>query len=102
MNCHGGNNQDHNHHVNEKKGHGRHMLLMVLGCAIPIVLLLLLPVFKINSPAIKSFLPFAVLLLCPLMHIFMMPMMSRKNKNVSVQENNHVHPRQIEDGKGEI
>lgn len=104
MNCHGGNNQDHNNHEQGKKGNGKHMLLMILCCAIPILLLLLLPVLKINSTAIKGILPFAVLLLCPLMHI--LPM-RRKNKGAKGQEHDpyqnqeieHMHVKQIEDSK---
>lgn len=80
MNCHGRNNQGANDHGTEHKGHGRHMLLMILCCAIPVILLMLLPVLKINSPALESILPFAVLLLCPLMHIAMIHIMLRKDK----------------------
>ncbi len=78
MNCHGGNRQG---DQGDHKGHGKHMLLMVLCCALPIALLLLLPVFKVNIPALKNILPFAALLLCPLMHLAMIPMLLRKDKN---------------------
>ncbi|PKM52222.1 MAG: hypothetical protein CVV02_02320 [Firmicutes bacterium HGW-Firmicutes-7] len=82
MNCHGSKNQDSNNNKKRHKGHGGHMMLMmVLCCAIPIVLLLLLPILKIDSPALKSILPFAILILCPLMHVMMIPMMFRKDKS---------------------
>ncbi|HBR28270.1 MAG TPA: hypothetical protein DD734_11740 [Firmicutes bacterium] len=80
MNCHGGNDQGQDNHENGHKGHGKHMLLMVLCCALPIILLMLIPILKNNNPALKSILPFAVVLLCPLMHIMMIPMMFRKDK----------------------
>ncbi|MDO8685837.1 MAG: DUF2933 domain-containing protein [Clostridiales bacterium] len=109
MNCHNDNNQAQNNHEKGHKGHGNHMLLMVLCCAIPIVLLLLLPVLRINIPALKRFLPYAVLLLCPLMHILMMPMMFRKDKKgengqrhdlYKNQDEHSLLVKQIEDGKG--
>lgn len=78
MNCHKKNGQ---RNQDAHGGHGKHMLLMVLCCALPIVLLLLLPVLRINSPAIRNILPFAILLLCPLMHVAMIPMLFRKDKN---------------------
>lgn len=100
MNCHGGNNEGQNNHENgHKGGHSKHMLLMVLCCAIPIVLLLLLPVLRINNLKLRSILPFAALLLCPLMHIVMMPMMFRKDKGGNNQ-NQDPYVKQIDDGKG--
>lgn len=101
MNCHGGNNQGENNHGTEHKGHGRHMLLMILCCAIPVILLMLLPVLKINSPALKSILPFAALLLCPLMHIAMIPMMFRKDKGGNNQKQD-LYVNQIEKGEGDV
>ncbi|MBZ4646623.1 MAG: hypothetical protein PWR27_165 [Petroclostridium sp.] len=91
MNCHGnhnhkGNNGEHNH-----KGHMSHMWLMILCCAIPLVLLLLLPLLKINNPAIQGLLSGAVFFLCPLMHLFMLPMMFRKDKNKEENHNHHLN-----------
>ncbi|MDK2934417.1 MAG: hypothetical protein PWP27_2227 [Clostridiales bacterium] len=84
MNCHGNNNennQGHNH-----KGHRSHMWLMILCCAIPIVLLMLLPLSKVNNAGVNGLLTGAIFLLCPLMHILMMPMMFKKDKN---KQENH-------------
>ena len=98
MNCHGDNNEK---KQQGHKGHGEHMLLMVLCCAIPVLLLLLLPVLKINNAALKSMLPFAFVLLCPLMHILMIPMMLKKDKGNDKRHQN-MHITQIEPGKEEV
>ncbi len=90
MNCHGGNNQGQNGHENGHKGHGKHMLLMVLCCAIPAVLLILLPFLRINTLALRSILSFGMLLLCPLMHVMMIPMMFRKDKDKKNDGQNYV------------
>lgn len=82
MNCHG--SKDGN--KNGRKGHGKHMLLMALGCLVPIMLLLMLPSFKVENPILTGILPFAIFLLCPLMHIFMMAFMFRKDKKDSIEE----------------
>lgn len=95
MNCHEDNNQKQSRH----KGHVGHMLLMVLCCAIPIVLLLVMPTLQINNAFLKSILPIAVFLLCPLMHLLMMPMMMRKHKNGDDTRHDTM---QIENKKGGI
>lgn len=78
MNCHGSNNQENNNNSKGHNGHGWHMLLMLLCCAIPLALLAMLSALRINSPILGKILPFGALLLCPLMHILMIPMMFRK------------------------
>lgn len=82
MNCHGSKNENKNGH----NGHGKHMLLMALGCLVPIALLLILPFFNVDSPILTGILPFAIFLLCPLMHVFMMVFMFRKDKKDSSQD----------------
>lgn len=94
MNCHGnhgnnGNKGNGNGHGSGHKSHMSHMLLMVLCCALPVVLLLLFPLLKINSTALKSILPFVIFLLCPLMHILMIPLMFRKDKNKGGHQDNY-------------
>jgi len=93
MNCHEDKqgNQEKGH-----KGHGGHMWLMMLCCAIPIVLFLLLPTRQIGSPLLAGILPYAIFLLCPLMHLLMMPMMFGKKKDRNVMKEELV---QIEDKK---
>ncbi|MEZ0536851.1 hypothetical protein ACAG39_06305 [Caldicellulosiruptoraceae bacterium PP1] len=109
MNYNEKNNQEQCKHEELHKGHGRHMLLMVLCCAIPIVLLLLLPILRVNSPAIKNILSFGVLLLCPLMHFLMMFIMHRNDKgrnqqglnSYKNQDENNLFVGQLEDGNEE-
>ena len=52
----------------EKKGMSKHTLIMVLCCLIPLVTLGVLWAIGISG----SYLIFGVILLCPLLHIFMM------------------------------
>lgn len=88
MKCHGNNNGN---QKNGQHGHGKHMLLMILCCAIPLVLLVLLPNLPIDNRAIKGGLSYAMLLICPLAHILMIiPMFFQKRKdkqNSSVELN---------------
>jgi hypothetical protein len=82
MNCH--NNNEHNSRedvTTNKKTHMKHMILMVLCCAIPIILLLVLPILNLPEGGnLSSFLSFGIFLLCPLLHIVMMKgMMKHSN-----------------------
>ena len=52
----------------EQKGMSKHTLIMILGCLIPLALIAVLWAVGIAG----SYLILGVLLLCPLMHIFMM------------------------------
>ncbi len=53
--------------------HGKkHGLLMLLCCLIPVLLIAFLPRLGINLGPFSRLAPFAVFLLCPLMHLGMM------------------------------
>lgn len=77
MNCHG-NNHDQD---GKSKKHNpiKHMLMMVLCCGLPILLIGVLPFLKIGGGSkalIASIAPF----ICPLMMVFMIPMMFKGMK----------------------
>ena len=57
----------------EQKGVSKHTLIMVLCCLIPLVILGVLWAIGVSG----SYLIFGVILLCPLLHIFMMRGMSK-------------------------
>jgi len=54
------------------QGMGKHMLIMLACCLIPIALILAVSVFGLSLGALTPLLPYALALLCPLMMIFMM------------------------------
>lgn len=63
------------------KEHGKkHGLLMLLCCLIPVILLAILPRLGINLGPFARLAPFAVFLLCPLMHFGMMFFMMKGSK----------------------
>lgn len=53
-------------------GHGKHMILMLLGCLIPIIIIMGLRHFNIGGPILSKFPIYLMFLICPLMHLFMM------------------------------
>ncbi|WP_026475914.1 hypothetical protein [Alkaliphilus transvaalensis] len=61
--------------------HGKkHGMLMLLCCLVPLLLLALLPRFGVNLGPLGRYAPFAMVLICPLMHIGMMFFMFKGNK----------------------
>ncbi|AOY77767.1 DUF2933 domain-containing protein [Clostridium formicaceticum] len=66
---------NHNH---KGKNHG---IFMLLCCLIPLVAILLLPRLGIELGPLGRLAPYAVFLVCPLMHIGMMLFMFKENKN---------------------
>ena len=57
----------------------KHLILMVLGCAVPIIVISIL--FIIGMPLNKILL-FGLILICPLSHIFMMRMMMSHGNDI--------------------
>ncbi|MCC5911737.1 MAG: DUF2933 domain-containing protein [Clostridiaceae bacterium] len=66
---------NHNH---KGKNHG---LLMLLCCLVPLVAILLLPRLGLEVGPIGRLAPYAIFLICPLMHIGMMAFMFKGKKN---------------------
>ena len=76
---------DHEENKNNKStGHMKHGLLMMLGCLVPIILIVVLPLMGIKT-GIFSGLAF---LLCPLLHIGMMAFMMKSGNGKSCHGNN--------------
>ena len=59
---------NHTHSTNDSK----HMLIMMACCLIPIGLILAVSVFGITLGSLTPLLPYAIVLLCPLLMFFMM------------------------------
>lgn len=96
MNCHGNNNTGGNKNGGGHKGHIAHMLLMALCCGAPILIVLLLPLIgKIGGEGVSRTLGGIAPFLCPLMMIFMLPMMFRRNKNQDAEDNCHQNTQQM-------
>ena len=57
---------------NNSQGMGKHMLIMLACCLVPLALILAVSVFGLSLGALSGLLPYALVLLCPLMMIFMM------------------------------
>lgn len=75
MNCHGNNHKD-----GKKHSPIKHMLMMVLCCGLPFLIVAILPFINIGAgfkAGIAAITPF----ICPLMMIFMIPMMFKGMKN---------------------
>src|SRR4030067_315529 len=54
------------------QGMGKHMLIMLLCCLVPLGLILAVSAFGLSLGPLQALLPFALVLLCPLMMFFMM------------------------------
>ncbi len=102
MNCHGNHNNGNsngNGHGNGHKGIS-HMLMMVLCCGAPVLILLLIPfISKVGGTGVSSVLAGIAPFLCPLMMVFMLPMMFKGGRNAGNTENaTLVKQEQTEDG----
>lgn len=76
MNCHGNNKNG----ENKKHNPIKHMIMMVLCCGLPLLIVSVLPFISIGEgfkTVISGIAPF----MCPIMMIFMIPMMVRGMKN---------------------
>jgi len=91
MNCHGNNNNsDGNKKGKGHKGHLSHMLMMALCCGAPIILLLIVPfLIKNGGSGIAKPLTVIAPFICPLMMVFMIPMMLRGGKDKAKKNQCH-------------
>ncbi len=53
-------------------GMGKHMLMMLICCLVPIALIAAVSMFGLSLGALTPLIPYALALMCPLMMIFMM------------------------------
>ena len=60
-------------------GMGKHMLLMLICCLVPIALIVAVSVLGLSLGPLSALLPYALVLLCPLMMIFMMRGMTQEH-----------------------
>jgi len=58
--------------MNHDHNNTKHLLIMLACCLIPIALILAVSVFGISLGALTPLLPFALVLLCPVLMFFMM------------------------------
>ena len=89
MNCHG--NHNNNNNQNKKhKGHMSHMLMMALCCGAPLIILLVVP-FLINNGGAAIAKPLATIapFICPIMMVFMIPMMLKGHNNSAQKDECH-------------
>lgn len=56
----------------QSRGMGKHMLLMLICCLVPLALIAVVSIFGLSLGSLSSLLPYAAALMCPLMMIFMM------------------------------
>lgn len=84
MNC-CGNHQNHNHDQEgaQSKKHKIHNWMMILCCIVPIVLVAMLLFSGKASGFSGNGLLFLLVLICPLSHMLIMPLMMRKTKKQS-------------------
>lgn len=81
-----------NHDHSTTGSTNRHMLLMLLCCLVPIALIVTVTLFRISFGALTPYLPFVMVLLCPLMMFFMMRGMIGQDH--AGEESQHAQPPQ--------
>jgi len=78
-------NQDHS------QGIGKHMVLMLICCLVPIALIAAVSIFGLSLGPLQPLIPYVAVLMCPLMMIGMMWMMRGNNGNQSQHHVNSSH-----------
>lgn len=69
----------------------RHLLIMLACCLIPIALLLAVGVFGFSLGSLSPLLPYALVLLCPLMMFFMMRGMGHEHDTAESKRHESLH-----------
>lgn len=64
-----------------------HKIIMIICCTIPLIILGVLYFSKLQGTALGSILGFGAILLCPLMHLIMMPLMMRSMRKNGTEDN---------------
>jgi len=90
----------------QSQGMGKHMLLMLVCCLVPLALILAVSVFGLSLGALQPLVPFALVLMCPLMMVFMMRGMGHDHgasdthqHHTNIQRTDKVQPNQLSDAK---
>lgn len=76
-------------HDHSQGGLGKHMLLMLICCLVPIALVAAVSLFGLSLGPLQGLVPYVAALMCPLMMIGMMWMMMRDNKNAHSDQRTH-------------
>lgn len=61
--------------------HKKHLLIMLACCLVPLALILSMGIFGLSLGALPSLIPFALVLICPLLMIFMMRGLGHDHSN---------------------
>ncbi len=76
-------------HDHSGGGMGKHMLLMLLCCLIPLLLIVAVGTFGLSLGPLQGLLPYALVLMCPLMMIFMMRGMGSMGQGAEGDRGHH-------------
>ncbi len=72
-------------HDHSNTNSNTHLWIMLACCLIPLALILSIGIFGISLGSLTPFLPFALILLCPLMMFFMMRGMGHEHGTTETQ-----------------
>lgn len=84
MSCCGNQNQDNRnskHNSHDGEGSKSHQWMMTLCCVLPIVLVVIVVLINVFRGEPINYLLMGFLLICPLSHMFLMPLMNKLNNH---------------------
>ncbi len=84
-----------NHNHSQTGGQTSHLVLMLLCCLIPIGLILAVALFGLSLGPLTPYLPFAIVLLCPLMMFFMMRGMGHEHETTDTHHMEKTAPQAL-------
>lgn len=74
MNCCG----NHNDEGNNGAEHSKHRWMMIVCCVLPVILFVAYLLLNGTTGSRGNLFPFLILLMCPLSHLILMPLMGKK------------------------